>query len=242
MSIDPNIWLSSNPQGKSGNEYEKNNIDNNVWLNTLPEKKIKSRFKIYPFSIILLIIGLVIVSAVKNKTRNLQKEINNLHAKINSLKVDLHRASLDHEVITSPENISRLAKEYLDSDFLTYNKSQIKSLDDQEITSKKSIEIKSDKDISQKNKTTTKKIKIQLANKIEKKKAELNELKKIYYEPKKIPEEFKSQIAKKIEKTKVDLEKLYSSPKETITLEKTQKWAVIQLVKAFLGMPIIPGK
>ena len=79
-------------------------------------------------------------------------------------------------------------------------------------------------------------------NKIEKKKAELNELKKIYYEPKKIPEEFKSQIAKKIEKTKVDLEKLYSSPKETITLEKTQKWAVIQLVKAFLGMPIIPGK
>ena len=80
--------------------------------------------------------------------------------------MDLHRASLDHEVITSPENISRLAKEYLDSDFLTYNKSQIKSLDDQEITSKKSIEIKSDKDISQKNKTTTKKIKIKLSNKI----------------------------------------------------------------------------
>ena len=33
-----------------------------------------------------------------------------------------------------------------------------------------------------------------------------------------------------------------SSPKETITLKKVQKWAAVQVVKAFLGMPFIPGK
>ena len=35
---------------------------------------------------------------------------------------------------------------------------------------------------------------------------------------------------------------LYSSPQEVITLEKAQKWAAVQVVKVFLGMPIIPGK
>ena len=29
---------------------------------------------------------------------------------------------------------------------------------------------------------------------------------------------------------------------ETITLQKAQKWAVVQVVKVFLGMPVIPGK
>jgi hypothetical protein len=71
----------------------------------------------------------MIVSAVKNETRNLQKEINNLQASINITQFNLDRATLDNEVLTSPENISRLAKEYLYSDFRVYKKSQIKNLD-----------------------------------------------------------------------------------------------------------------
>ena len=50
------------------------------------------------------------------------------------------------------------------------------------------------------------------------------------------------QVAKKIKKKKTELKKLYSSPKEVITLEKAQKWVAVQFVKLFLGMPIIPGK
>ena len=50
------------------------------------------------------------------------------------------------------------------------------------------------------------------------------------------------QVAKKIEEKKIELKNLYSHPRETITLQKAQKWAAIQFVKVFLGMPVIPGK
>ena len=50
------------------------------------------------------------------------------------------------------------------------------------------------------------------------------------------------QVAKKIEEKKIFLEKLFSSPGEVISLERTQKWVAVQVVKVFLGMPIIPGK
>ena len=45
----------------------------------------------------------MLVSAIKNESKILQKEINNLYASINTLKYNLHQASLDQEVITSPE-------------------------------------------------------------------------------------------------------------------------------------------
>ena len=47
---------------------------------------------------------------------------------------------------------------------------------------------------------------------------------------------------KKIEAKKIELKELYNSPKETITVDKFQKWGVIQLVKVFLGIPVVPGK
>jgi len=49
-------------------------------------------------------------------------------------------------------------------------------------------------------------------------------------------------VAKKINAKKVELKSLYNSPTETISLQKIQRWGVIQVVKVFLGMPIIPGK
>ena len=35
---------------------------------------------------------------------------------------------------------------------------------------------------------------------------------------------------------------MYESPSEIISFEKVQKWGAIQIVKAFLGIPVIPGK
>ena len=67
-------------------------------------------------------------------------------------------------------------------------------------------------------------------------------LQEMYNEPEKLPDEIKSQVSKKITKTKSDLRKLYSDPIGSIDPARIQKWAGIQVIKAFLGMPIIPGK
>ena len=39
-----------------------------------------------------------------------------------------------------------------------------------------------------------------------------------------------------------ELRDIYISPKNAFTLERIGKWSVIQVVKLFLGMPIIPGR
>ena len=47
---------------------------------------------------------------------------------INTIKFDLHQTALDHEFITSPENIEKLAEEYLELNLKTYKKDQIKNM------------------------------------------------------------------------------------------------------------------
>ena len=105
-----------------------------------------------------------------------------------------HQTILDYEVITSPENISRLAKKYLESDFATYKKHQIQKLSKKEkiITSSEKV----------KNKGATNKIKLKIVQKIEKKRTELVKLKELYHQPKKLPGEIKLQVAKKIDQEK----------------------------------------
>merc|ERR1712093_859308 len=93
--------------------------------------------KKYSFMTIIFVCGLLFVSVVKNQTRNLEKEISYLKASINSIEFNLNQAILDNEVITSPENISKLAKEYLNNDLEYYKKSQIKNFnEDNEILKK----------------------------------------------------------------------------------------------------------
>ena len=182
---------------------------------------------------ILFVCGLLFVSTVKNETRNLEKEINNLTASVNVIKFNLDQAILDNEVINSPENISRLAKEYLDTDFISYKKSQIRQLDeDAEIII----------NVNKKNNNLSTKIKLEITNKIEKKKTEIRKLQELYSKPESIPGEVKTQIASKIEKKKTELQNLYKSPKKAVTLEKARQWLVVQVAKLFLGIPIVPGK
>jgi hypothetical protein len=57
-----------------------------------------------------------------------------------------------------------------------------------------------------------------------------------------VPGEIKIQVANQIEEKKTELKNIYRSPKNVITLEKVGKWSAVQVVKAFLGMPIIPGR
>ena len=53
---------------------------------------------------------------------------------------------------------------------------------------------------------------------------------------------YENQVAKKIESGKSNIKKIYYEPRGTIKDKKLQKWAVVQVIKAVLGIPIVPGK
>ena len=134
--INQDRWIDSLPKVNSKFTKGANELDPHRWVNTIPvpnpvpKKNTYNSVKKYSLITILFVCGLLFVSVVKNETRNLQREINNLKASINAIKFNLKQAILDNEVITSPENISRLAKEYLNTNLITYKKSQIKNLND----------------------------------------------------------------------------------------------------------------
>ena len=112
--INQDKWINSIP--KINNKFDENikQLDSNRWVNTISKKTTygsKNSYgsvKKYSLTAILFVSGLLLVSAVKNETRNLQKEINNLEASIDVTKFNLKQAILDNEVITSPENISQI--------------------------------------------------------------------------------------------------------------------------------------
>ena len=231
--INKNKWVSSLPNINQKLNGEKNQADHYRWINTIPKKKTYNIVKKYSLMAMLFICGFIIVSVVKNETRNLEKEINNLRASNNVIKYNLDQAILDNEVITSPENISKLAKEYLNKNFVSYKKSQIRNLED---------DIKIISKSNKKNNNLSESVKLEIKKKIKETKTQIKKLQALYSKPEAIPGELKMQVAKKIEEKKIELKNLYSHPRETITLQKAQKWAAIQFVKVFLGMPVIPGK
>ena len=144
--INQHKWIKSLPKTNIKFCEEENKADHSRWLNTIPQKNTynstaNSTANItawkYSLGAVLFVCGLLFVSALKNETRNLEKEIVNLRASNKVIKFNLGQAILDNEVVTSPENISRLAKEYLNTDFISYKKSQLRQLyGDTEIISK----------------------------------------------------------------------------------------------------------
>ena len=149
----------------------------------------------------------------------------------------MDQAILDNEVITSPENISLLAKEHLNIDLVSYKRSQIKQLNYKTEKITKIDKVKKEKII---NSSTN--IKTQVVKKIKEKRKEIKKLQELYSNPKSIPGEIKIQVARQIEKKKIGLNNIYEAPKDLISFEKVGRWGAIQVVKAFLGMPLIPGR
>ena len=236
--INQNKWINSLPKSKSVSINAENQLDHERWINTIPQKKTYIPVKKYFLTVILFICGLLFVSAIKNEARNLQKEINNFKASINLIKFNLDQAILDNEVITSPKNITLLAKEYLNSDFISYKRSQIKELNAENKFFTEEDKIAKEEINKLKIQNLPKEIKSKVVKRIEQKKTEINKLKEFYKDPKSIPNEIKTKIGEK----KVELEKIYKSPYDVITLERFGKWSVVQVVKIFLGMPVIPGR
>ena len=242
--INNDKWINSLPNANLKHNQESAQIDNNKWVNTIPKfptipkKNNYNSVKKYSLITIMFICGLLFVSIVKNQTRNLEKEINYLKASISLIEFNLSQAILDNEVITSPENISKLAKEYLNGDLTFYKKSQIKNLN----SNNQSLE---ERNIKNKRKILNnfpENIKTQVTMKIKKKKEEIKKLQEMYNDPKSIPGEIKTKVVKQIQEKKSELKSLYESPKETITLGRLGKWGMVQVVKVALGIPIIPGR
>ena len=215
--INQHKWISSLSKVNTKFSKTTNKLNHKKWTSTIPKKDTYNSVQKYSFMTILFVCGLIFVSIVKNETRNLQKEINNLETSINLIKFNLDQTFLDHEIITSPENISLLAKKHLNIDLVPYKRSQIKQLNAE-------------------NEKFTK------INKTEKEKTKIQNFKKLYSRPKSIPNEIKTHIAKRIEEKKEEIVNFYHEPKSVVTLGKAGRWTVVQLVKAFLGMPIIPGR
>ena len=246
--INQDKWINSIPKINNKFDEKINQLDSNRWVNTISKKTTydsKNSYgsvKKYSLIAILFVSGLLLVSAVKNETRNLQKEINNLEASIDVAKFNLKQAILDNEVITAPENISRLAKEYLNTSLVSYKRSQIKQLSDENEKFTKVNKVKKEKINKEKTKNLSASIKKQVVKKIEKKKTEIRKLQALYYNPKSIPKEIKTQVAVQIEEKKNEIKSIYSAPKDIFTLKRVGRWSVVQVVKLFLGMPIIPGR
>ena len=233
--INENKWLNSLPKTNRESNETLNQLDSVRWTNTISKVKKYNSTKKYFFVTTLFVCGLILVSVVKNETRSLQKEINNLETSIEGIKFNLDQSILDHEVLTSPEHISLLAKEHLNIDLVPYKSSQIKHINDDHEKLTEVTKIKKQKKIS----TTIKK---QVAKKIRQKQTEIRKLQELYSNPETIPGEIKTHVAVKIQKKKTELEDIYKSPKNVFTLERMGRWSVIQVVKLFLGMPIIPGR
>ena len=213
--INHHKWIDSLPKAKKEIIETINQLDHENPLNEIPKKDSYSSVKKYTLLTVIFICGLIFVSIVKNETRNLQKEINNLKASINLIKFNLDQTFLDHEIITTPENISLLAKKYLDIDLAPYKRSQIKQLNDKNEKITK---------INKKEKTNTQKYK------------------ELYSRSKSIPDKIKTHVASRIKEKKVEIVNIYNEPKSLVTLERAGRWTVIQLVKALLGIPTLPGR
>jgi len=231
-------WINSLSKSKKL-EKEKYYTNSNKWTDSLPNSKKNNFNIIYYMTIIIFISGLIFISTIKNKTRNFQKEINNLEASITTLTSELHKATLDYEFITSPENIENLANEYLSTEFIHYKKFQVSKLNDKKFELNN---LKKKQFIKTESKGLKNKMQLKVKKIIKEKKSEIQKFKEMYENPETIPNEIKLGIAKKIEDKKKGLQKFYESPKDLITLERVQRWSVVQLVKLFLGIPIVPGR
>ena len=244
--INQDKWINSLSVKKNKFDDKANQLDADRWLNTISKNNISTQgnkynsLKKYSLAAIFFVGGILLVSTVKNETRKLQKEVNNLQASIRIIQFNLSQAILDNEVITSPENISILAKEYLSTDLLPYKRSQIKNFNDKKGNLITVNKIKKEK--TNKIKKLPKSVKLQVSKRIEKTKTEIKKLQELYNDPKSIPVEIRTQLAKQIKEKEIELKNIYRSPKDVLTFKKVGQWSVVQIVKAFFGMPIIPGR
>ena len=131
-----------------------------------------------------------------------------------------------------PTSFARALPCYLETDLIIYKKSQIKDLN--QTTLKSNLEEK------KLNLYTNKKSEI--IKTVNEKKVALKQIKNIYKKPKNLPNKVSEKIKEMVNEQQSDLKNLYDNPNEIFKSKKVRRWAGIQVVKVFLGIPVVPGK
>ncbi len=80
--------------------------------------------KKYIFLIFFFIFGIFFISNIKNETRDIEKNIRNINAKIFTLNAELHEAGLDYNYLSSAANLSILSEKIFKDELNFYDTKQ----------------------------------------------------------------------------------------------------------------------
>ena len=101
--INHDKWINSLPKTNIKLNEKENQVDHSRWVNTIPQKNTynsdttyNSAAWKYSLVAVLFVCGLLCVSAIKNETRNLEREVDNLRASNKVIKFNLDQAILDN--------------------------------------------------------------------------------------------------------------------------------------------------
>jgi cell division protein FtsL len=78
----------------------------------------------------IVIFGTVCVSYIKNKTRDIEKEILKLKEEQENLVEKLKNEKLENNYLASPERVKKLAKLYLSQDYIEMDKNNFRYLNE----------------------------------------------------------------------------------------------------------------
>jgi cell division protein FtsL len=78
----------------------------------------------------IVIFGTVCVSYIKNKTRDVEKEILKLKEEQENLVEKLKNEKLENNYLSSPERVKKLAKLHLSPDYIEMDKNNFKYLNE----------------------------------------------------------------------------------------------------------------
>ena len=85
-------------------------------------------FKNFVISLILLVFGTFFTSIYKNKSKNLEEKISEKKEVIYELRKSNDSELKENIFLRSPENIKKLANEYLSKDYIFFEKKNIEYL------------------------------------------------------------------------------------------------------------------
>ena len=89
--------------------------------------------KKYIFLIFFFIFGIFFISNIKNETRDIEKNIRNINAKIFTLNTELHEAGLDYNYLSSAANLSILSEKIFKDELNFYGTKQFSYIKIEEI-------------------------------------------------------------------------------------------------------------
>jgi len=97
--------------------------------------------KKYIFLIFFFIFSIFFISNIKNETRDIEKSIRNINAKIFTLNTELYEAGLDYNYLSSATNLSILSEKIFKDKLNFYDTKQFSYIDLEVINNNQKAEL-----------------------------------------------------------------------------------------------------